>query len=151
MTFSSKPLGRDLQMVIMDFKLEEKPEWGPLATFLPNKDEPIYNWFYYKEGFAKELVLKLADAFMLKQGTVLAPFCGCYDDKTEVLTKDGWKLFRDITELDELATLNPLTHEIEYHRYLRMFHYNHSGKMYRIKSKQVDLLVTPNHKMYIAK
>jgi DNA modification methylase len=60
----------------MNYKLVEKPEWGPLATFIPNKDEPVYNWFFYKEGFAKELVLKLADAFMLKQGTVLDPFCG---------------------------------------------------------------------------
>src|SRR4030042_1176257 len=77
MTFSSKPLGRDLQMVIMDFKLEEKPEWGPLATFVPNKDEPVYNWFYYKEGFAKELVFRLAEMFSLKKGmTVLDPFCG---------------------------------------------------------------------------
>lgn len=60
-----------------DFKLVEKPEWGPLATFIPNKDEPIYNWFYYKEGFAKELVLRLAEMFSLRKGmNVLDPFCG---------------------------------------------------------------------------
>jgi len=53
-----------------DFKMIEKPEWGHLATFLPNKDEPVYNWFYYKEGFAKELVTKLVDAFMIKQGSM---------------------------------------------------------------------------------
>jgi DNA modification methylase len=61
----------------MDFKLVEKPEWAPLATFIPNKDEPLYNWFYYKEGFAKELVFRLAEAFSLKKGMrVLDPFCG---------------------------------------------------------------------------
>ena len=59
-----------------EYKLIEKPEWGTLATFIPNKDEPIYNWFYYKEGFAKELVFRLADAFQIKQGIVLDPFCG---------------------------------------------------------------------------
>ena len=61
----------------MDFKFVDKPEWGPLATFIPNKDEPVYNWFYYKEGFAKELVTRLAEAFFLKRGmVVLDPFCG---------------------------------------------------------------------------
>ena len=60
-----------------EFKLVDKPEWGPLATFVPNKDEPVYNWLYYKEGFAKELVFRLAEMFSLEKGTrVLDPFCG---------------------------------------------------------------------------
>jgi len=60
-----------------EFKLVEKPDWGPLATFIPNKDEPVYNWIYYKEGFARELVFRLAEMFSLKKGmSVLDPFCG---------------------------------------------------------------------------
>jgi len=60
-----------------EFKLVEKPEWGPLATFIPNKDEPVYNWIYYKEGFARELVFRLAEMFSLRKGMrVLDPFCG---------------------------------------------------------------------------
>lgn len=58
-------------------KVEEKLEWRELATFVPNKKLPVYNWFYYKEGFAKELVEKLIEMFKLKEGdTVLDPFCG---------------------------------------------------------------------------
>ncbi len=58
-------------------KVEEKLDWRELATFVPNKELPIYNWFYYKEGFAKELVDNLIDMFNLKPGhTVLDPFCG---------------------------------------------------------------------------
>lgn len=61
----------------MNIKIEEKPEWGKLATFVPNKSLPVYNWFYYKEGFARELVFKLIDRFGLKQGNwILDPFCG---------------------------------------------------------------------------
>jgi DNA modification methylase len=57
--------------------LKEKLEWGPLATFVPNKDTPVYNWFYYKEGFARELVLNCIRMFGLKKGNlVLDPFCG---------------------------------------------------------------------------
>ncbi len=58
-------------------KVEEKLEWRELATFVPNKRLPVYNWFYYKEGFAKELVENLIKMFGLKKSdTVLDPFCG---------------------------------------------------------------------------
>jgi DNA modification methylase len=58
-------------------RIEEKLEWRDLATFVPNKKLPIYSWFYYKEGFAKELVEKLISMFEIREGaTVLDPFCG---------------------------------------------------------------------------
>ncbi len=58
-------------------KVVEQPEWRELATFVPNKTLPIYNWFYYKEGFAKELVEKLLEMFNTEQSSVvLDPFCG---------------------------------------------------------------------------
>ena len=58
-------------------KVEEKLDWRELATFVPNKTLPIYNWFYYKEGFSKEFVDILLDRFGIKSGqTVLDPCCG---------------------------------------------------------------------------
>lgn len=58
-------------------QLKEKLEWGRLATFVPNKKTPVYNWFYYKEGFSRELVFKLAEMSGLKPGQwVMDPFCG---------------------------------------------------------------------------
>ncbi len=56
--------------------LHDREEWGALATFVPNKREPVYNWLYYKEGFSKELVFEVAKMFGAKSGTVLDPFCG---------------------------------------------------------------------------
>ncbi len=47
-------------------------EW---VTFIPNKTEPVHNWFYYKEGFSKKLVDFLIHEFDLT-GPVLDPFCG---------------------------------------------------------------------------
>ncbi|NIO21838.1 MAG: hypothetical protein GTN76_14190 [Candidatus Aenigmarchaeota archaeon] len=58
------------------YKLTNRLEWGKLATFVPNKRLPVYNWFYYKEGFSRELVIKLLDMFSAKKGLVLDPFCG---------------------------------------------------------------------------
>lgn len=58
------------------YKLTNKLEWGDLATFVPNKRSPVYNWFYYKEGFSRDLVLKLIEMFKIQKGPVLDPFCG---------------------------------------------------------------------------
>lgn len=46
-----------------------------LVTFIPNKFIPIHNWFYFKEGFSKQLVDWLAEEYNL-QSPVLDPFCG---------------------------------------------------------------------------
>ncbi|MBI4182158.1 MAG: hypothetical protein HY520_04300 [Candidatus Aenigmarchaeota archaeon] len=57
--------------------LRDQPSWGELATFVPNKRLPVYNWFYYKEGFARDLVWQLLDLFRVAPGEkVLDPFCG---------------------------------------------------------------------------
>jgi hypothetical protein len=75
----------------------------------------------------------------------------CYDDKTEILTDKGWKLFKDLGRKDKVATLNPLTKKIEYQKPTNYFVYDYDGEMISIKSTAIDLLVTPNHQMYIKK
>lgn len=60
----------------MPYEIQDRLEWGDLATFVPNKSLPVYNWFYYKEGFSRDLVFKLIEMFKLRKGTVLDPFCG---------------------------------------------------------------------------
>lgn len=55
--------------------LTDRTDWGPLATFVPNKRLPIYNWFYFKEGFARDLVVRLLDQWQ-PRGTVVDPYCG---------------------------------------------------------------------------
>ncbi|MFH1229480.1 MAG: LAGLIDADG family homing endonuclease [Candidatus Aenigmatarchaeota archaeon] len=129
----------------------EASDFKDLVTFIPNKREPIHNWYYFKEGYSKQLVDFFIDKFGLGPGSVvLDPFSGCYDSETEVLTKIGWKYFKDLNESDEIATLNPKTENLEYQKPLRFFHYNHKGPMYNVTSAQVNLLVTPNHNMFVA-
>ncbi len=45
------------------------------VTFSPNKLHPIHNWFYYKEGFSKELVQWSIGQWKLQE-PILDPFCG---------------------------------------------------------------------------
>jgi hypothetical protein len=74
----------------------------------------------------------------------------CYDEKTEVLTNNGWKKFSDVQEDDQICTLNLSNNKIEFQKAIGMFAYNYRGKMYRLKTKRIDLLVTPNHKLLVS-
>lgn len=48
---------------------------GEWVSFVPNKERPIHNWFYYKEGFSEPFVEWCVKEFQLK-APVLDPFCG---------------------------------------------------------------------------
>jgi hypothetical protein len=55
-------------------RIEERPELGRLMTFELSKEKPVHGWFWYKEGYAPEMV-----EYSLKRRpakTVLDPFCG---------------------------------------------------------------------------
>lgn len=71
---------------------------------------------------------------------------GCYDEKTEVLTDEGWKKFADLTLGDKLYTLNE-DGAIEIHKPDALFAYDYEGELYHFKSRRMDLMVTPNHRM----
>jgi thymidylate synthase ThyX len=73
----------------------------------------------------------------------------CYDDDTEVLTTEGWKPWPKVDGTEFFGTLNPVSNELEYQRATEVFHADYAGQMYRVRSQQVDLLVTPNHRMWV--
>jgi hypothetical protein len=59
-------------------KIVEKLRLGRLATFIPNKKLPVYNWFQFKEGFSRDLVFLLVEVWGLGgRDLVLDPFVGC--------------------------------------------------------------------------
>jgi hypothetical protein len=76
---------------------------------------------------------------------------GCYDGETEVLTKDGWKYFKDLTYSDEIATLNEKDETLEYQKPTDIIAYKYSGKMYHLENRGISLMVTPNHNLYVSK
>lgn len=75
----------------------------------------------------------------------------CYDKETEVLTDNGWRLFKDLNDLDKIATLNSEKNIVEYQKPIQHIKYFYNGEMVREKNKRLDLLVTPNHRMYLKK
>lgn len=71
----------------------------------------------------------------------------CFDEKTDVLTQRGWVLWPDIVSSDVFATLNILSGMVEWHRPKHLFSYRVDGEMVRFQSRDIDALVTPEHKM----
>ncbi len=92
---------------------------------------------------ATSAAVRIARASTGRDGIV-----ACYDSETEILTKDGFKKFDDIAEDEVVATLNPETNNLEYHQIQRKIKYHHNGKMVHFKGKSLDLMVTPDHKIY---
>ena len=73
----------------------------------------------------------------------------CYDDDTDVLTDEGWKPWPKVDGTETFGTLNPISGELEYQKATEIFRADYFGQMYRVQSEQVDLLVTPNHRMWV--
>ena len=73
---------------------------------------------------------------------------GCYDENTEILTDEGWKLFKDLKENEIVATLNPDNHNLEYQEISEKQIYDYNDYLWHYKGRDIDLLVTPNHKLY---
>jgi len=76
---------------------------------------------------------------------------GCYSSDTEVLTDRGWVLFTELSKSDKVCCLEPESQAVEYHHPSAIVEYPYEGKMLRAKSKGVDFLVTPNHRVVFKK
>lgn len=72
----------------------------------------------------------------------------CYDEKTEVLTMNGWKYFKDVSYDDFIMTLNHSNGCMEYQTPTDIISYEYNYDMYYMRGDMVDLLVTPNHNLY---
>ncbi len=77
-------------------------------------------------------------------------FDGCYDDQTELLTYNGWKYFKDISDTDLICNLNK-DGFIEYNIPSDIIVKDWDGDMYLFNSShaKIDLFVTPDHNMYV--
>jgi hypothetical protein len=74
----------------------------------------------------------------------------CYDEKTQTLTRTGWKYHTEIDHTkEEIATFNPDTQRIEFHlpnyKYEGIYH----GDMICFNSRYLDIKVSPHHEMWV--
>lgn len=73
----------------------------------------------------------------------------CYDDQTEILTRNGWKKFSELNKEISVATVNQETLNFEWQKPTDIIYEKYSGKMIHFSNRGFDLLVTPNHNMFV--
>jgi len=111
------------------------------------------------EGFAKRpqvqerLTSQIADTLMKKLEphgvfVVIEAEHLCYDEKTEILTDKGWKFFKDLIKTDKVAQVSSTERKIQFVAPKRIICFRHKGKMVHIRSLSIDLLITPDHRVF---
>ena len=81
--------------------------------------------------------------------TFYSIFQWCYDEKTRVLTKKGFKYFKDLTYDDYIATFNNNTEILEYQKPEKIVRFRRKDKMISLQGHFFDMCVTPDHKMLV--
>lgn len=68
----------------------------------------------------------------------------------EVLTANGWKFYHELTMDDKIATLKE--NNLVYDKPIELLYYpDYKGQLYNIKTQQIDLSVTDNHRMWVSR
>ena len=79
-------------------------------------------------------------------------FVYCYDKETEVLTNNGWKKFKDVDiSKDLFLSRESNTDIMEYVAATNYITYHYKGNMWCYNSEDIDLIVTPNHRLFLDK
>jgi len=73
----------------------------------------------------------------------------CVDEKSDILTLEGWKNYKNISIKDKIATFNIISGKIEYFNPTKINFYNYKGEMIRLKNQWIDQLITPNHRVLL--
>lgn len=71
----------------------------------------------------------------------------CYKDDMDVLTKAGWKRFKDVSDDDLIMSLNPDSRKTEWVSVVARQCYDFDGVMMRFYNDNLDCVVTPDHRM----
>ena len=74
-----------------------------------------------------------------------------HDEDTECLTEKGWVRWPEWNHTDLLATVNPLTHRMEFQAATEWHANEYRGEMYHSVNRRLDFGVTNYHRMYVRK
>lgn len=83
------------------------------------------------------------------QATVAAVHPHCFDKETDVLTRDGWRNWTEVTGEEEFLSVDPISGTSEWIKAVKLVKYHYKGKMDMFKGHAFNLMTTPNHKHFI--
>lgn len=73
----------------------------------------------------------------------------CHDGQTEILTKSGWKFFKDLIPGEPVLVMDKDTQESYYEVPDKIINEHYCGDMIACKTRTMDFCVTPNHRMLV--
>ena len=126
-----------------DLKLMEREDIDIGPMIASRRSDMIYLGQYEANVYFEKASLRLIhpDGGM--------PYAMCFDDKTEILTENGWKLFKDINKKEKVATFNINSKKVEWQTPTDYIEQQYNGKMLSIWTRRLDLVITPNHRLLV--
>ncbi len=73
---------------------------------------------------------------------------GCYSDDMEVMTREGWRKWQDVTTDTEFACLSD-DGFLEFHRSTALIRKPYVGRMHGFRSETIEYLLTPEHRQWV--
>lgn len=124
---------------------------GPFLVegILQRKGAKNQNGRIYPDDILEREVDKYLQTFVAERralGELDHPNCISSGD---VMTCNGWKNIKHVSVGDIVLTLNVNTDTLEYQPIQRVINEPYKGKMISLKGKNIDLLVTPNHRFIL--
>ena len=106
--------------------------------------DKVFTGIYDSEGY-EMIKIRTRSERIPKTGD---KFC-CFSPEHDILTNKGWIGISEVTINDKVACLN--NGILEYNNPIQVMNYDYDGPMYLLDTHQVNLKVTPNHRMYVKK
>jgi hypothetical protein len=115
----------------------------------------VARWSEEGVSNAADVLSGLLKCVQLKPGTIVIQETtaqgACYDAETEILTDEGWKFFKDLRGDEGILSKDRETGVSYYESTWKKQVHKFKGEMVRFKSKNLDLRVTSNHNMWMAR
>tara|TARA_R100000501_G_scaffold17546_1_gene32867 strand:- start:9063 stop:11654 length:2592 start_codon:yes stop_codon:yes gene_type:complete len=119
-------------------------EWT--TSYIRMKESPA-TWFARARTARKESPEALAG--MHGEHVMFIVDEACHDYATEVLTRQGWKFFKDLEKDEEVLVMDE-SGESKYEKVERRIMMPYEGKMYvPTVTRGADFCITPNHDMWL--
>ena len=148
----------------VDIRVEsegKKAQVDAMGWFLPESGFQYYVWTTKKDSKVRPDHARLEGRIInwndppvvdLRSGRRRHPGedYNCYSKDTEVYTKDGFKLIKDVAIGEMILTLNPITQGVEWGKCISKVE-KHCDKIAHIQGHMFDLKVDPDHTFFVYK
>jgi ribonucleoside-triphosphate reductase (formate) len=103
--------------------------------------------FIRKDGLTRKEVKQAMQEFVFNMNVPTRVGFQCMSEDTEILTAEGWKGHSEVRVGEEIATFNVAKTAIEYLPVKKVFSREYKGKMFRLKNRITDQLISPKHRI----